>query len=630
MRRHAQSWLIKFLIGMIAVVFIFYFGYSFRSKEGVRIAYVNGDVITGSEYDKVFKSILERFQRQYGDAWNEKLVDVFDLRNRALQSLIDQKLLSQEAKRIGLDVTEKEIQQEIISYPAFQFLGRFDESRYRSLLLQNRMKPEDFEEAITQDLLQRKVEQFLTTFVPVNDQEILDLYAFAHRKVKIAFVQFLPEKYKESVKIDDKALENYFSEHKERFRVPQKLKIGYIVIDPRDFEDEDTLNITGEEVLAYYEENLERFGEEKQVRARHILFKLGPDASEDDVERVRQKALTVLERARKGEDFTRLAREYSEGPTREKDGDLGYFSRGKMLKPFDEAAFNMEKGQIGDLVRTSFGYHIIKIEDVKESRTRTLEEVQAEIEDILVKTRSTEAAHEKALSLLDQMPYDVNLQDYASAHKVTFKRSEDFSQDEPIPEIGGDVKTREMLFSLDKNDVTNLIESGEKFYIIQVMDKEESHLPEFRQVYDRVREDYAKDTAFQEARSAAEAYLYRLRAGEDWGKMAEESGITPHITVFFTRNDPVPQIGNLNALTESAFALSEQDRYPDQVFQNERGVFVIRWEDQEDFDREKYEENKESFRSSWLVLKHQTIYRVWLENLKKNAEIDIVYSFREE
>ena len=130
MRKHAKSWLIKFMIGIIAIVFIFYFGYSFTSNEGVKVAEVNGEIISGVEYKETYRDLLTNLQTEYQNVWNDNLIQVFDLKNRALEGLINQKIISQEAKRIGLDVTDKEIQEQIIGFTDFQSGGRFDERRY--------------------------------------------------------------------------------------------------------------------------------------------------------------------------------------------------------------------------------------------------------------------------------------------------------------------------------------------------------------------------------------------------------------------------------------------------------------------------------------------------------------------
>jgi len=143
MRRQAKSWLIKFVIGILSLVFIFYFGWSFTSGRGLKIAYVNGEVITKLAYDKEYRDMVESFRRQYRDAWNDNLIKVLNLKNRALQNLINRKLISQEAKKLGFQVTKEEIQKNIMAYPAFQVNGQFDVRRYQALLDQNRMKPED-------------------------------------------------------------------------------------------------------------------------------------------------------------------------------------------------------------------------------------------------------------------------------------------------------------------------------------------------------------------------------------------------------------------------------------------------------------------------------------------------------
>ena len=620
MRRHAKSWLIKFLIGMIAVVFIFYFGYSFTSRSGVKIAYVNGEPISGVEYQKAYRRLLAALQRDYKNVWNENLIEVFDLRNRALENLINGKLVSQEAKKIGLDITDKEIQNEILAYPAFQYGGHFDEGRYRALLSQNRMTPEDFEAGIAQELLQRKLRQFLMTFSPVTEQEVLDQYTFSNQKVKISFVQFLPKDFEKSVTLDPKSMEAYFEEHKEAYRVPEKIKIKFITIDPDTFKGE--VNIPDQQVEDYYEDNRETFRQEKEVRARHILFKLEQNAQEEEEEKVVEKATMVLEKARKGDDFADLAKQYSEGPTAPKGGDLGFFSRGRMAKPFEEASFKMKQGEISDLVRTRFGYHIIKVEEIKEARVKTLEEVQGEIKNSLTGMVTTDLAHEKALSLIDQMPYEVDLKQYAERHKVPVKQSGYFSSNENIPDIGGDDKLRKSIFSFEKNDVSEVLEFKGKFYIVQVVEKKPSHLPELKEVEERVKKDFTSHLATLEAKSAAEAYLAELKGGKDWTELAKERKLSPKTSDFFTRNDYIPQIGYAPDLQGGAFSLGENRRYHDQVFETERAVFVIRFEGRKGIDMAKYEEEKENYRRSLMGAKNQAIYGDWLEDLRGRAEIE--------
>jgi peptidyl-prolyl cis-trans isomerase D len=623
MRKHAKSWLIKSLIAIIGIVFVFYFGYSFRQRQAIKLALVNDEIITAVEYQKNYRSMLEALQREYRGMWSDNLVKVFDLKNRALDGLIAQKLVSQEAKKIGLDVTEKEIQDKIVSNPAFQFRGRFDESRYRSVLQNHHMTAEDFEALTAREMLQEKVEQFLTTLSPVTDQEVLEQYTFANEKVKISYVEFKPDQFQNKVKAEPGAVEKYFNDHNEAYRIPEKIQVTYVVFDPDTYRDQ--MKVSEDQIKDYYEDNLDTFKEKKQVKARHILLMLAENASKEEEEKVKQKALSVLQQARTGADFSELAKKNTEDPSgKENGGDLGYFSTGQMVKPFEDAAFRLKKDEISDLVRTAFGYHIIKVEDVKEAKTKSLEEARNQIVAMLQKTATTDMAHEKALSFVDRMPYQTDLVKYAAENKIPAKETAYFSQTDPVPEVGNNEKLRQTLFSMEKEEVSDLVEAGGKFYVFQVKDKRPSVLPVLDEVKDKVREDSVNDLARQTAKSAADEYLKKLKEGKDWAALAKEIGLETKMTEFMSRQETIPQVGYFRELQEGAFSLSEKKRYADSAFQNDKGVFVIRWEGEQDIDRNKFEEEKKLYRDMLVRLKNQSLFKEWIDRLKSRAKIEML------
>ena len=622
MRKHAKSWLIKFLIAIIAVVFVFYFGYSFTSDQAIKIAYVNGEVITGPELEKAFRDMVSALQRRYKDRWDDSMIKRFKVRQRALQELIDQRLMAQAAKRLGIDVTESECQKAIMSYPAFQIDGRFDMGRYQILLNQNHMTPEDFEAAITQDLLDRKLKQFLFAFSDVTEQEVLEYYSFAKEKVKVAFVQFKPADFEKSVEFNEAQLEKYFKSHQEDYRVPKKLRVTYIEIDPKAFKDKVT--VTEKEIQSFYEYNTDEYVEPKQVKARHILFKAAQGVKKEDEEKVRKRAEEVLKKARDGEDFAELAKKYSEGPTKSKGGDLGYFKEGQMVPAFEKAAFNMKPGEISDLVRTRFGYHIIKVEDVKESITKSLEDVRDKIVDTLTMSVATELAHEKGLSIMDQMPYDIELSEYAKQYGLETKISPYIAKNEPVPGIQGSEKMGEALFALGKNETTELVELGGKFYIFQVADSKESYLPPLDQVEEKVKKDYTAFLAAKKAKSAASEFLKELKGGKSWDELAKEKGLKPDKTTFFTRQEPISKIGFLPDLNQAAFRLNADNRYPDTTFETRRGIFVIRWLEKQGIDRKRFQKEEKGYRASLVRTKQNRLFDNWLQSLRKSGEIEIV------
>jgi len=622
MRKHAKSWLIKALIAIIAVVFVFYFGYSFTSDQALKIAYVNGELINGPEYEKVYREMLNSLQARYKSMWNDNMIKIFNLKKRALDSLITQRLLSQAAKELGLEVTEEEIQKAIMNYPAFQINGRFDMRRYQILLSNNHMNPEDFEASITSELLDKKLKQFLFAFLNITDREVLEYYTFANEKVKIAFVEFNPENLQKSVKIDEAQLKKYFEKNKEQYRVPEKVSVVYLEIDPKIFEGD--VKITGKEIESYYEYNAKIYSQPKQVKARHILFKSDPGDSDEVKNNVKERAEKVLKKARKGEDFATLAKEHSEGPSKSQGGDLGYFKAGQMEPPFEEAAFALKKGEISDLVQTRFGYHIILVEDIKEAGTTPLEDVKEDITATLIGNLTTELAHEKGLTLLDQMPYDVDLIAYGSHHGITSKNSVHFSKNEPIPDIKGSEKIGPTLFALEKNEASGLIELGGKFYIFQTAESKASYLPELKDVRESVTERFIANEARAAAESAAEKYLKALKEGKSWETMAKENNLKIRKPGFFTRRDPIPDIGNAPALNEMVFKLGKDHPFTQKPFVNNKGAFVVRWEGNEGIDEKKFQEEKDNYRDSLTQTKHQRIFESWIKNLRKKAEIEIL------
>lgn len=619
MRKHAKSYLIKVLIAIIAVVFIFYFGYSFRSPRGVKMATVNGEPITSTEYQKTYRELLESLRRQYGDMWSENLIEAFDLKNQALQQLINQRLITQEAKRLGLDVTEEEIRSEIMSYPAFQFQGRFHEGRYRAVLDQNRMAPEDFERSVSEALLKDKASQFLAAFLPVTDQEVREYYTYLNEEAKVDFVTFDPADFREQVKYDPSEVEQFFKDRKDRYRIPDKINAAYIKINPSDFMNQ--INIPESQLKAYYQENMDRYKTDKKVKARHILFRLDEDKSSE--EKVRQKALEVLEKARKGEDFEALARAYSEDPSAEHGGDLGYFSKGQMVEPLEEAAFELEKGELSDLVKTRFGYHIIKLEDIQEAGVRPFEEVRDEISDRLRSLQASDIAHEEALSLMDQMPYEVDLKEYARSQGLSAQETGLFSKGEEIPGLGEGEKLEQVLFSLEEGQVSDVVEFNESFFIFQTLEKVPSHIPELDEVREAVEKDLVSERAREKARKAAQGLLERLREGGDWDRLTKEAGLTPKTTDYFNRNQEVPGLGDNPELRNAAFELTEAEPYPDKVFESASGAVIMRWAASRDIDEDALEEEKEEYRSSIREMKHRELFDAWLQELRQGAEIKI-------
>jgi len=622
MRKHAKSWLIKFLIAIIALVFIFYFGYSFTSQKDLKVATVNGDLITKKEFNKAYFSIREMFQKKYKGIWNDQLAKALNLKRTALNNLISQSLITQEAGRIGLSVTEDEVQKTILEHAAFQVNSHFDMGRYRSMLNMTRMEPEDFEADLAKDLLYQKLNNFLSAFINVTDHEVRDYYHFQNEKIKVDFIYVKPEQFQNTVKFDHSSLETYFDEKKTSYRISEKIKVAYLAIDPVNFKDQ--AHITDSEIKDYYEFNITAFSVPKKVRARHILFKLSKDAPEKETEKVLKTAKEILAKAHEDKDFASLAKKFSEGPTRVTGGDLGYFEKGQMVKVFEDAVFKLKKGEISDLVRTRFGYHIIKIEDIKEAGQETLPEVRDKIKESLANNASQELAHEKGLTLIDQMPYDIDLKKYASENGFKIQNTDYFSLSESVPGISGSAKMGKSLFAMEKNEISNLVELQNIYYIFQFIDKKDSYLPKLEEVDEAVKDDYKTHLASLKAKTVAEKYLVELNKGKGWDDLINENKLMAQSNVSFTRKQDIPGIENIPDLTETVFRLTKANPYPDQIFNNKKGAYIIRLVAKEKIDQSKFDKEQDKYRVMLMQEKRSRAFDIWLENLRKNARIEII------
>jgi len=622
MRKHTKSILIKIMVGLIAIVFIFWGIYSFREKRGAKVAYVNGDLITGQEYDLRYRELLDSLQKQYKEYWNDNLIRVFQLRERALDSLIDEKLIRQEADSLGLRVTDDEVSDAILSSPAFQENGKFDMAKYRSILRYNRMEPVDFEFRIKSDLLNEKIIRFIESFFPTTENEIMDYYTYQKEKINIAFTSFDPKDFKGKVEIKEDEKKEYFEKNKERYRVPTQIKIAYLVIDPSDYIEK--ANVLEREISDFYELNKARFQEPKQIKARHILLNVSKDASGAEDTKVREKALDLLKKAKDGDDFSELARKYSQGPTASKGGDLGYIKEGQMVKPFEEVAFSLKKGEIGGPVRTRFGWHIIKVEDIKDAVDKTLPEVRDEIVGILKKDISRDMARERILALMDQMPYDTDLAKYAAQNGLTVTESDFFPKKGAIPGLGADEKLQKSIYSLEKGEISEVIEHNEKFYIVQIIDSKDSRIPEITEVSDQLQKDFTEYLSIIAAEKEANSYLEELKGGADWSERAEKKGLKIDETGFFSREESIPKIGHSPILSEAAFFLSPEKNYPDQVFEVNNKVYIIKWIGKKDINIDDFNKEKEDFKKALLSTKEGRISVAWLQSLRDRAKIKII------
>jgi len=377
MRKHAGSWMIKFILGAVILAFI-PFGYGlYRDEREGEVASVDGEPISYADYSQIYNNMIEQMRQSFGTALDDEMIKSLGLKDRALNQLIESKLMLGEARRLQFRVSETEVADAIGKIEVFQTGGVFDSRRYEYILDQNRITKEQFETQHKESLLINKVRSFIVNNLTVSEAEAMEWYRWQNVSVDLEFVLFNPVNYKNTA-AKDIEIETYYEKNKSSYKNQAEVKARYVFFDPAPHKS--AIAVKDDELQDYYDAHKEEFYTPKTVDARHILVKAGQNADAEAVEKAKTRALDILKKAREDNDFAELAKQYSEGPTKVKGGYLGAFKYEDMVQPFSDKAFSMKAGEISDLVRTQFGWHIIKVEKVNEASTVSFDSAKQKIQ----------------------------------------------------------------------------------------------------------------------------------------------------------------------------------------------------------------------------------------------------------
>ena len=420
-------------------------------------------------------------------------------------------------------------------------------------------------------------------------------------------------------------ISDYFDQHKETYKTDPEIKVRYLALKSEDFASR--ASVAEEDIQDYYESNLEKFKNPQTVQARHILIKVDQNAEPEEVESARQRAEDVLKLAREGQDFAALARQYSEGPTKNKGGDLGTFRREAMVKPFADKAFSMEAGDISDPVRTRFGWHIIKVENVNPAKTLSLAEARADIEKTLIAERSRNLAYDEAEAVYDATFEGQNLVDIAKGRNLNLQTTERFPQKRPPKDIKDSARFASVAFGLPVNEVSDIQEFGDGYYLIEVIEKVPSQVPELKTVEDRVKKDVIKEKQDAKALEEANLFLSELKGGEPFDTVSQKFKLTPQKTGFFKRNGSIPTIGQESEISSTAFKLSAENPLPDEPLKGQKGYYVIRFRERQEPDLNGFEKDKDALKDRLLQQKTFKTMDAWLKRIKSESLISIEEGF---
>lgn len=624
LRKRKRSWVVIFLLGIVVVVFVLWGVGSYVNEPRLEnVAEVNGEVISQREFEVHYQRLIALYRDLFKGALTQETIKSLNLRSALVGDLIQKRLLLQEARKLGLEVTDGELMDAITRIPEFQVNGSFSKNRYLQALRSSRLTPGQFEIERREQLTIQKLYDIIQDTVHITETEVRERYRLEQEKVNFYFIRLSVSDFMPRAEITAEQVRNYYERNKETLKEPLRVQVEYSVYPFDHFSSK--VQVSEKEIEDFYRLQREtRFHQPIAVRLSHILFRISAGADLKQNEMARLRAETVLREARAGKDFSQLAKEYSEDPSATKGGDVGFFTQGQLLPPLDQAAFALRKGEISNIVETSLGYHILKVEETREGRTKGLKEATEEIVRAIKAERgrseagkAVDADREKALSGTD-------LSLLAKERGMPFKVSPFFARSEMLPEVGPVEEFNKAAFSLALKEVSPPVEGTNVYYLLRVKQRKEPLIPPFDNVRSDIEKRLRETKAFELATQSANALIGQLQKEKDIKKLANEHRLQIEETGWFFRNAPqIPKIGVLQEVKPGGIPLSSHRPIPDRIYTQKTTAYLFAFKERQGADMERFEKEKGHLREQALAEKRQRAIQKFVEALKAKARITV-------
>jgi len=606
--------IIAFIISIFAV-----WGGAGRLGEGGgadTLATVGKEKIAVSLYQQTLIQRIEAMRRDFREL-DSRFIQQLNIPQQILNQLIQQSLLTQISKEMGIDATDEEIRAKIMSYPVFQKDGQFvGFAQYQKILDWNRIPLPEFEKGLRQEIIIEKVIDVLTAGVTVTDEELWQNYKNNNDTARLEYVTLDLEKIELDRPPDPDELVKHFEENRDVYKIPEKREAEYYFLKTEDLKEE--VELTDAEIEDYYDENLARFKEPEKIKASRIYLPF----EDKDRELVLDRAGDLLDRIKKGEDFGELAKIHSKDEKAQDSGDWGLYEWKSLSQTEQDEIGRLSQGEVSDVLEIPEGAVLLKVTEKEPESTQPLEIVRERIANILKDERARQLAEERIAQLEKAAKKEKSLDVAAQTLGLKIRNTGLLKENDPLEDIDPSGSISMTLFNMETKEISSPIYTYQGIGLAQLTKIEPSRPAEFEEVKEEVSEDYTalkkKDLAVEQLKKVKQDL-----SGKSMEALAEEHSLEYKTIEEHKRGQYIGVIGESREVDELAFSLPIDE--PSDPVEYESGYALLRVLDRKEVTREDFEGEKESEKQNYLEQKKNKFFTSYLARQQEEKEVKIRY-----
>ncbi len=625
LREKGGSWILKGILGFVALTFVSWGGYSMTSGRnavpGGRVAaWVDEIPISVREFESRYFQQAEAMRQRFGKAYTPDLEKQLGLRRITLTQLVSEKLQVKEAERLGIHVLDEEVALRIQEVTAFQRGGQFDPDLYRRVLRANRLNPRQFEDQQRLALAAENLRRYIGMGATVSENEVRTAYKWINESVRVDYFRLTSSLFSKDVTASEADLKTHYEKNKNRFRVGARRKAAWWYLPFKEVSAK--LSFDDRELRIHYEKTRSKYRLIEEVTVQQILLKVSPDAKEK-IEQAEKKLAGILGQIVNGKSFEEMAKEYSEGPAASEGGKLGTMKRKEMLPVLEKIAFSLKVGEVSQPVRSHFGVHLLKVTKHQRPGILSYEKAKAQVEKSL-----------RELKVRDEAKRVLRLARYSVEDKKPMpdikglQRGESPFFEKGLPPLVAPERNvfADLVYGVKKKSGFSPEKMGEEGVLfVRLLDMKESAVPELKEIIERVRASFSLEKGGDLAARKSKEWLQDIRGGKKtFEKLASELIVNISNPELFPRGAIPAELGQGPEVLKKIFGLKKGEVI---TLSSDSGVIFVRMTERPSLDMSKYEEEKKDLRQRILAQKRNLIFSRRMEQLQKSANVRLETGF---